>query len=212
MVTSDNRGDIGHSCSRLPGISIRKLGSEKWDREFESGLLQRRVCKPSVPQRADAAAARGTFGRAHRPRAAPRKRTPARGRTPGLRSRRQRMGGAYPVALVTGTEALLPGCSLAPMLARKCELLHIGRLLPPSVCACGPQRAAPSVIGGPRSGFIARKPGGKAKAVISSASASIARSGVPFPEPSPANPFIRSPHRHGRGSRAGLLGRAPARS
>jgi hypothetical protein len=37
------------------------------------------------------------------------KRTPARGRTPGLRSRRQRMGGAYPVALVTGTEALLPG-------------------------------------------------------------------------------------------------------
>ena len=25
--------------------------ARKWDRQFESGLLQRRVCKPSVPQR-----------------------------------------------------------------------------------------------------------------------------------------------------------------
>ena len=49
MVTSDNRGDIEHSCSPLPGISIKKLGSEKWDRGFESGLLQQRVNKLSVP-------------------------------------------------------------------------------------------------------------------------------------------------------------------
>ena len=65
---------------------------------------------------------------AHWLRAIPQKRTPARETTPGLRSRRLRMGGSYPAALVTGTATLLRLCLLAPLLPEKCELLHIGRL------------------------------------------------------------------------------------
>jgi hypothetical protein len=38
----------------------------------------------------------------------PQKENPGEGRTPGLRSGRQRMGGAYPAALASGTTALLP--------------------------------------------------------------------------------------------------------
>ena len=65
---------------------------------------------------------------AHWLRAIPQKRTPARETTPGLRSRRLRMGGSYPAALVTGTATLLRLCLLAPRLPEKCELLHTGTL------------------------------------------------------------------------------------
>jgi len=83
------------------------------------------------------------------------KREPRRGTTPGLRSRRLRMGGSYPAALVTGTATLLPVCSLAPLLPKKCELLHIGRLfvvipLHRPMYGVGATAAAPSVIGAPR--------------------------------------------------------------
>ena len=65
---------------------------------------------------------------AHWLRAIPQKRTLARETTPGLRSRRLRMGGSYPAALVTGTATLLRLCLLAPRLPEKCELLHTGTL------------------------------------------------------------------------------------
>ena len=71
---------------------------------------------------------------AHWLRAIPQKRTPARETTPGLRSRRLRMGGSYPAALVTGTATLLRLCLLAPLLPEKCELLHIGTLFSSSLC------------------------------------------------------------------------------
>ena len=38
-------------------LSAGEPASEGWDLEFESGLLQRRVCEPSVPQRQSGAGA-----------------------------------------------------------------------------------------------------------------------------------------------------------